>query len=58
MAGNALHLELQLQTETEPITGRLTDQQGRAIDFTGWLELITAIEAAMAGASHPAEPSG
>lgn len=42
-----LHLELDLE-RAEPITGRLSGVDGDERSFTGWLDLLAALEAALA----------
>jgi hypothetical protein len=44
MSGERLRLQLELDRKSDPIEGRLTTQQGRTITFTGWLELMSALE--------------
>jgi hypothetical protein len=44
MSGEQLRLQLELDRKSDPIEGRLTTQQGRTITFTGWLELMSALE--------------
>jgi hypothetical protein len=41
-----LRLVLELERAGDPITGRLRRVRGPAVPFTGWLELISAVEAA------------
>ena len=50
MATDSLLLRLELERTGEPITGRLGDEDGESVSFTGWLELMAAVEAARAGA--------
>ena len=39
-----LHLEVAIEPAGEPIRGMLSDGTGSAIEFTGWLELMSAFE--------------
>lgn len=57
MDADLLRLQLELRRSTEPIEGRLTDEEGETTAFSGWLELIGALEAARASA-HPSSPQG
>lgn len=53
-----LYLELEVDP-TEPIAGTLTGSGGDERRFTGWLELLAALEAACAGVRpEPREPEG
>ena len=38
---------LALEIGTEPIAGRLSERDGEAVAFAGWLELAAALEHAM-----------
>jgi hypothetical protein len=51
MTTDALRFELELQLARDPIEGRLSGEHGQAISFTGWLELMTLLEQALASAS-------
>jgi hypothetical protein len=42
-------LSIELQRDSEPITGRIADPAGRSERFSGWLELIAALERARTG---------
>jgi hypothetical protein len=46
----ALCLSLELDFEGERVTGWLVDEQGNDWAFSCWLDLLTAIERALAGA--------
>ena len=39
-----LRLELELDSHTDPIQGRLGSPDGELIPFTGWLELMAAMQ--------------
>jgi hypothetical protein len=39
-----LRFQLEVERERHPIEGALTDEHGHAVAFTGWLELIAALE--------------
>ncbi len=41
----SLRLSLELEPGSEPITGRLSDGDGKQHVFTGWLDLAAALEA-------------
>jgi len=41
-----LHLEVAIERVSEPIHGILDDGVGSAIEFTGWLELMSAFDTA------------
>jgi hypothetical protein len=45
-----LRLQLELERAGDPIRGRLHREHGEPVPFTGWLELIAAVEAARAPA--------
>jgi hypothetical protein len=51
--GDLIRIELQLDGSSP--TGRLTDGRGRARDFTGWVGLMSAVDAL---AAPDSEPSG
>ena len=38
------HVTLELEIDTAPIAGRLRDEQGSCVQFSGWLELASALE--------------
>ena len=57
MEAGLVRLQLELEPSAEPIEGRLTDERGETVAFTGWLELIGAVEAARASA-RPLTPQG
>lgn len=50
MSTQALRLELELDRVDDPIEGRVRDQHGKTVHFSGWLDLITALDAIRAGA--------
>ena len=41
----ATHLELAVDVGSDPITGSVTVGGGSPVDFCGWIELVSAIEA-------------
>jgi len=43
------HLRLSIDVDSDPITGSVTNSDARAKPFTGWIDLVAAIEAARAG---------
>ena len=55
-AGEPRRLGLEVRFDAEPIQGRLYDQGG-GLDrqFSGWLGLMSAIEAARGGQATPSE---
>jgi hypothetical protein len=48
MRPDRLRLELELRRADDPIEGDLNSEHGTTVSFTGWLELIAAVEAARA----------
>jgi hypothetical protein len=46
-----IRFHLELQVERDPIEGHVSDERGQTIFFTGWLELITVLEKALADAA-------
>jgi hypothetical protein len=44
MDRQSLCFQLEVERDRHPIEGRLTDEHGDAIAFTGWLELMTVLE--------------
>jgi hypothetical protein len=56
-----LHFELEVARDRHPIEGRLTDEHGHTVAFTGWLELIAVVETRLTqtvpapGAPRPGE---
>lgn len=51
-----VHLEVAVERDAEPIRGTLDDGVGAAIEFTGWLELMSAFDTARARAVHQPDP--
>jgi hypothetical protein len=45
-----LRFQLELERDRHPIDGRLTDEHGNTIPFTGWLELMALLEKGYAAA--------
>jgi len=43
-----LHLEVAVKQDSDPIRGTLDDGVGTTIEFTGWLELMSAFDTARA----------
>ncbi len=43
-----LHLEVAVKQDSDPIRGTLDDGAGTTIEFTGWLELMSAFDTARA----------
>jgi hypothetical protein len=39
-----LRFQLEVERDRNPIEGRLTDEHGHTVAFTGWLELMTVLE--------------
>jgi hypothetical protein len=39
------HLELSIEIDSEPISGSIINGHQRSLPFTGWIELVAAIEA-------------
>ena len=44
-----IDLQLEISSIEEPIQGRLSRPDGRSVDFTGWLELSSALSSIAAG---------
>jgi hypothetical protein len=61
MTRRPLRLQLELQDDSDPISGRLLLANNDGVVFNGWLELIAAIEAARthseSGFADPMEES-
>ena len=61
MTRRPLRLQLELQDDGDPITGRLVLANSDSVVFTGWLELMAAIDAARSrsesGLADPTEES-
>jgi hypothetical protein len=47
MTAEQLHLQLELDPDSNPIAGQLTPEQGDTIAFVGWLELMSALQKAL-----------
>lgn len=43
------HLHLEIEVESDPISGAVTIEGGQPQRFNGWIELVSAIEGARAG---------
>gem|GEM_PF-3045516 len=52
MDRSTAHLDLAIELESEPIAGSLTVPGANPQRFSGWIELVAAIEAARAGDPH------
>jgi hypothetical protein len=52
-----IHLHVDIERDQEPITGTLSDAAGAALEFSGWMELMSALDTARdrARAPRPAE---
>ena len=48
------HLSLELERDTDPPVGSLSDEHGTSISFTGWLGLASALDRVL----HPLRRSG
>ncbi|MDQ3678371.1 MAG: hypothetical protein M3401_16495 [Actinomycetota bacterium] len=51
MADDHVRLEVAVEQDSEPIRGTLHDGFGTTIQFTGWLELMSAFDTARATAT-------
>jgi hypothetical protein len=51
------HLELAIDVDSDPITGSFSHGAQRSQPFTGWIELVAAIEAARSS-EHPTHGPG
>ena len=47
-----IDLRLQISSFEEPIRGRITDTDGTSVEFTGWIELSSAL-GEISGESEP-----
>jgi hypothetical protein len=54
------HLELAIDIDSDPISGSVSNGSKESEPFTGWIELVAAIEAARSshGAERAEEASG
>jgi len=41
-----IHLHVDIERDQEPITGTITDAAGAALEFAGWMELMSAFDTA------------
>jgi hypothetical protein len=55
MAHQAVVIRLELHLDGDSLTGRASDGAGAAREFVGWLGLVAAIDALLAGTA-PAPP--
>ena len=55
MTQERIHLDLQLDLSSEPITGELTVPGGRPTTFTGYTSLIVALDGIRVGSAGPSE---
>ena len=53
MAAESLRLQLEIDRTHGQLQGRLSDEDGHTISFRGWLELISALEQALANVATP-----
>lgn len=49
-SGQSLRIEVEIDIETSPVSGRCCQEQGPPRSFTGWTELFAALDAAVADA--------
>jgi hypothetical protein len=57
--GKTVIIRLELQLAGDSLTGRASDGTGAARDFAGWLGLVAALDALVAGtAAGPGAPGG
>ncbi len=52
------HLQLAIHIDSEPISGSVTNGSQRSQPFTGWIELVAAIEAARSSGDAGVETLG
>ena len=57
-ADNRVHLAVALDVEGEAIRGTVSDGVSPAVEFSGWLELMSAFEIARANAAAARARSG
>jgi hypothetical protein len=56
--GACLRLEVALQCGGDTISGTVDDRSGHAVRFSGWLELMSALDAACARVGVSGRPPG
>jgi hypothetical protein len=49
-SGQSLRIEVEIDVETSPVSGRCGQEGGSSRPFTGWTELFAALDAAVADA--------
>ena len=49
----AIRLELELDEYGDHVAGRIGDRRGRLLPFTGWLELMAAVETLCGRSDEP-----
>ncbi len=52
------HVILDIELDSEPIRGRISEAGAQARSFNGWIELVQEIEDARMGVSSPPRPEG
>jgi hypothetical protein len=52
---DSLHLSLELELRTEPISGRVEDERGLSTEFKGLLELVSAMDSLRRAPSSSAQ---
>ncbi len=57
MCQGAVHLELWIDPDSEPISGWVASGDGEREEFGGWVELTAVIESARRALAHADEPS-
>jgi hypothetical protein len=55
--GKTAHLHLAIETGSEPIAGSLTPSDDEPRRFSGWIELVEAIEQIRSSNGSPNEPA-
>jgi hypothetical protein len=56
MSAQPIRLTIELENERDPIEGWLRVEHGEAVPFTGWLELMAAVEQVRTRASFESAP--
>lgn len=57
MEGKTAHLHLAIETGSEPIAGSLTPSDDEPRRFSGWIELVEAIEQIRSNNGASSEPA-
>jgi hypothetical protein len=57
MAPAQAQVKLDIELDSEPIQGSLSDRDGASQDFSGWIQLVSLLQDAATTQASPAPPA-